>query len=134
MYLIICPIEYFVCSIFVVGSGRKLFCTENFPIYGSSVCMFLVHVASCVGVAEAQMRVYNTFVSSTKCLCPAQKRIVSSARSVHLQHKMHSSLVINTLVCNVIAYSDVELVLFESWFRNPPKGQKPGKNVCEKYM
>ena len=53
-------------------------------------------VASCVRVAELRMHIFNVFVSS-------MKRVHLQRQSVHLQHKMGSSLAINAcLQCDIV--------------------------------
>ena len=65
---------------------------------------------------------FSTCSSSVlKCLSPAQNPIVSSTKSVHLQHKIISSVAVNAFVCSVISYSEIKRVLFESWCRNSQK-------------
>ena len=59
-------------------------------------------VASCLCVANARARVFNTFVSSTEVFTSTSNAFIYSAKSVRPQHKMHSSPAINMFVCSVI--------------------------------
>ena len=47
-----------------------------------------VLVASCVCVAELQTHIPSVHLKKLKCLLPLQNAFVSSAKNVHLQHKM----------------------------------------------
>ena len=66
-------------------------------------------------VAEVRTCVFIVFVSSIKwvylqcqeCSSSVPEEIVSSTKSVHLQHKTFSPIVINLFVCSAISYSEV---------------------------
>ena len=67
MYLIIRRTKYFVCLIFVVGSGRrKIFNGENFPIYGTCYNHILVTTVN-----------QEIFMSTKFLICNSRVRIFS---------------------------------------------------------